>query len=180
MIHPWVPASKVGLAGRVRPESDGRPARGTGEFVAAWQFDRDAAQVRCARRQARDALVGWGLAEFADVAEHVVSELVTNAVRYGAGLVGVRLAASSGTLRIEVHDDGDARPVRRPASADDECGRGLAVIDGLITEHGGAREVTSDGDGSGKTVSVTLTIAQPGLAAVGSPRPAPSCDDYLR
>ena len=66
------------------------------------------------------------------------AQLVANAVHHGEGPVEARLSFAAGDLRIEVHDEGAGRPVRRQASCDDECGRGLEVVDGLIKEHGGS------------------------------------------
>ena len=47
-----------------------------------------------ARTQARKTLPGWGLGEHADIAELVVSELVTKAVVHGAGQIEVRLSSA--------------------------------------------------------------------------------------
>ena len=57
-----------------------------------------------------------------------------------------------------MHDDAAGRPVRKHAGADDECGRGLELLDGLIELHGGERGVTSDQAGPGKTVYVVLSL----------------------
>ena len=51
-----------------------------------YRLDADPLQVSSAREQARKALPGWGLGEHTDVAELVVSELVTNAIVHGAGI----------------------------------------------------------------------------------------------
>jgi K+-sensing histidine kinase KdpD len=119
---------------------------------------RDPLHPRHARRQARAVLGAWGLGEHADVGELIVNELVANAVCHGEGPVEVRMSFAAGDLRIEVHDEGAGRPVRRHAGSDDECGRGLEVLDGLIEEHGGERGVVDDQAGPGKTVYVMLSL----------------------
>ncbi len=115
-------------------------------------------QVSRARERARQALPAWGLAEYAELAELIVSELVTNAISHGSGLIEVRLAYEGGSLRALVHDQGDGQPVRRHPAGDWEYGRGLALIDGLIEPYGGTRGVV--GDRLGKTVYVTLPLAR--------------------
>ena len=120
---------------------------------------RDPAQVRHAREQARKAVCDWGLGGHADLAALVVSELVTNAIRHGDGPARIELSRAGRDLRMEVHDDGAGRPIRRLAGADDEAGRGLELIDGLIELHGGRRGVTEDASGPGKTVYVVIRLA---------------------
>jgi len=51
------------------------------------------------------------------------------------------------------------RPVRQHPTAEDESGRGLALIDGLIGLHGGTRAVADDSTGHGKTVYVVICLA---------------------
>jgi signal transduction histidine kinase len=123
----------------------------------------DPAQVRHAREQASKALYEWDLGEHAELCELIVSELVTNAIRHGDGEIQVRMSHACGDLRVEVHDDGAGRPVRRQPTADDESGRGLALVDGLIGLHGGRLGVTDDAAGHGKTVYVVICLA-PDLA----------------
>ncbi|MEV0038935.1 ATP-binding protein [Streptomyces sp. NPDC050804] len=77
----------------------------------------------------------------------MLSELVTNALRYGGGdRVGVRLRLTGlGMLRVEV-DDGSPVPARiRTARQGDEGGRGLLVVDGVVAERGGDWGVSADG-----------------------------------
>jgi signal transduction histidine kinase len=116
-------------------------------------------QVGHAREEARQALSRWGLGEHADLAELIVSELATNAMRHGDGVAHVRVSYARGELRVEVHDDAAGRPVRQHPTAEDESGRGLALIDGLIGLHGGTRAVADDSTGHGKTVYVAICLA---------------------
>ncbi|MFC5916285.1 ATP-binding protein [Streptomyces pulveraceus] len=66
----------------------------------------------------------------------VVSELVTNAVRYGTepgDFVLLTLDADADRTRIEVHDTARRRPRRKPESASRERGRGLLIVEALAT-----------------------------------------------
>lgn len=118
--------------------------------------DRSAARARAAlRRQLRV----WRISgELAESAELLLSELVTNAVRAqvqtqgpAAPEVGVRFVWAGGRLRLEVRDASDELPVMGDAKEDEECGRGLVLVDALASGWG------VDRDGTGKTVWVELT-----------------------
>lgn len=135
------------------------PLPADGVHLMSCELDRDPAQVRHARELARKALSDCGLGEHADLAALVVSELVTNAICHGDGIARIEMAHAGDDLRIEVHDDGSGRPVRRQPGADDEAGRGLALIDGLIALQGGHRGITEDSSGPGKTVCVVIGLA---------------------
>jgi len=130
----------------------------TGEVSLACRLGREPAHAGQAREQARQALCRWGLDQHTDLAELIVSELVTNALCHGAGLIEMRLSYAGGELRVEIHDSGVGRPVRQHVEADDECGRGLELVDGLIELHGGERGVIDDDAGPGKTVYVGLSL----------------------
>ena len=135
------------------------PVTGSNELAVSYRLDSDPAHVSRAREQARKALPGWGLGEHSDIAELIVSELVSNAMVHGAGQIEVRLScAAFHDLWAEVHDDGPGRPVRHRPGTDDECGRGLELIDGLIELYGGARGVIEDSTGLGKTVYVAVSL----------------------
>jgi hypothetical protein len=119
---------------------------------------RHPVHARDARRRARVLLAAWGLGEQASLGELVVSELVSNAVCHGEAPIWMRLSANGGGLRVEVHDGGAGRPVRKHADGGDECGRGLELLDGLIELYGGERGVIGDLAGPGKTVYVVLSL----------------------
>jgi two-component sensor histidine kinase len=79
-------------------------------------------------------------------------ELVTNAVEHAhppyGHLIATRLERLDCGVRIEVHDANDNKPERLDVSADDESGRGLALVDVLTSGRWGV----SDREGSGKMV----------------------------
>ena len=135
------------------------PLTAAPELSVSWPPGRDLTEPRNARHEIRKALFGWGLGEHAEDVELILSELVANAICHGTGLVRTRISYSSGLLRMEVHDDGPGRPVRREATADDVSGRGLTVIYGLLDLHGGTLGVEDDADGDGKTVYVSVYLA---------------------
>jgi anti-sigma regulatory factor (Ser/Thr protein kinase) len=126
---------------------------------ASCLLDRKPTEVRRARDETRKALFDWGLGEHSDVAELIVSEYVTNALTHGEGPITVRISCVGAQLRIEVHDDGPGRPVRRPVSARSESGRGLEVVDGLLAPQGGRRTLRADDSGPGKTVGAVISLA---------------------
>lgn len=79
--------------------------------------------------------------ELADDSAMIVSELVTNAIDASVVLperppVTVRLLANASCLLIEVWDQSPGDPAPREAKADDEGGRGLAVVAALSTRWG--------------------------------------------
>src|SRR5487761_1234760 len=94
------------------------------EESVSCHFGRELTEVGRAREETRKALFNWGLGEHVDIAEIVVSELVTNAIRHGRGLVRMRISRDTSYLHVEVHDDGSGRPVRRPVTVKDESGHG--------------------------------------------------------
>ncbi|MEV4230217.1 ATP-binding protein [Streptomyces bobili] len=90
-----------------------------------------------ARRHTCDQLAAWGLDDMSFTTELVVSELVTNAIRYGKSPVQLRMILQSG-LTSEVSDAGSTAPHLRRARAFDEGGRGLLLV-AQLTEHWGTR-----------------------------------------
>jgi anti-sigma regulatory factor (Ser/Thr protein kinase) len=77
--------------------------------------------------------------ETAETAELLVSELVTNAVRFTgnsgrASLISLSLRQFRDGLLIEVYDAGRNPPVRSSAGEYAEGGRGLALIEALSKE----------------------------------------------
>ncbi|MFG2544980.1 SpoIIE family protein phosphatase [Streptomyces sp. NPDC048594] len=107
------------------------------DHVAAINLPSDPAAVSGARRFASDVLAAWGLEEMSFTAELVVSELVTNAIRYGKSPVQLRLILQS-TLTCEVSDASSTAPHLRRARIFDEGGRGLLLV-AQLTDRWGAR-----------------------------------------
>lgn len=66
----------------------------------------------------------------------LVSELVTNAVRFAAGPITVRLIRAGEGLLCEVGDTGNGRPRLRRGDPFDDGGRGLRIVHRLTTRWG--------------------------------------------
>ncbi|MGA5214605.1 ATP-binding SpoIIE family protein phosphatase [Streptomyces cinereoruber] len=97
------------------------------DHVATMDLPSDPAAVSGARRFASDVLATWGLDDLSFTTELVVSELVTNAIRYGKSPVQLRLILQS-TLTCEVSDASSTAPHLRRARIYDEGGRGLLLV----------------------------------------------------
>nr|WP_308290619.1 SpoIIE family protein phosphatase [Streptomyces marispadix] len=106
--------------------------------VAYWFLDPRAQTAGQARRLARRALARWDLEELSDAVELLVSEVVTNAVRYAERPITLRLLRTD-TLRCEVGDDVPQLPRLRQARATDEGGRGLYLVNRLARRWGATR-----------------------------------------
>ncbi|WP_078901106.1 ATP-binding protein [Actinacidiphila yeochonensis] len=114
-----------------------------------------------ARHALRENMLVWGLAETADVAELVLSELFTNALRHATVpsdiLIETHFEHLPDGIRIQVHDAGSAAPVPREVPDDAEGGRGLSLVDALT----GGRWGVSSRDGAGKAVWAVIPSAAP-------------------
>ncbi|MFE9774714.1 SpoIIE family protein phosphatase [Streptomyces sp. NPDC005931] len=114
--------------------------------VATWDIPADPALVAPIRKQVVDQLGTWALTEASFTAELVVSELVTNAIRYGAPPIRLRLIHDAATLICEVSDTSHTAPHLRRAKTWDEGGRGLLLV-AQLTQRWGSRHTTE-----GKTI----------------------------
>ncbi|MCE7082138.1 SpoIIE family protein phosphatase [Streptomyces sp. ST2-7A] len=124
---------------------------------ASWVFPARGHSVRRARSAVRHTLRDWGLSSVEDSVVLLVSELVTNALRYAHGPIGVRLVRG-GSLLVEVSDPLPDPPLPRRASPEEENGRGLHLVS-LESHRWGTRR-----DPAGKTVwfEVHLPDGPPG------------------
>ncbi|MEN1885388.1 ATP-binding protein [Streptomyces mirabilis] len=102
-----------------------------------WELPPDPAAVATIRTAVGKQLRDWGLDDLTFASELIVSELVTNAIRYVGGPIQVRLIRDR-TLICEVSDTGHTTPNLRHAANDDEGGRGLFII-AQMTHHWGTR-----------------------------------------
>ncbi|MFJ3493529.1 SpoIIE family protein phosphatase [Streptomyces sp. NPDC086091] len=108
--------------------------------VAEWELPVDPAAVAEARKAASRRLGAWGLEELSFTTELVVSELVTNAIRYAGGPIRLRLIRERALLVCEVHDAGATTPHLRHPRTTDEGGRGLLLVS-QVTRRWGTRFV---------------------------------------
>ncbi|MGW6893480.1 SpoIIE family protein phosphatase [Streptomyces chartreusis] len=121
------------------------------DSVGDWTLPREPRSVGRAREYARGRLLSWDLEPLVDTTELLVSELVTNALRYGEGEIRLRLLLDR-TLVCEVWDSGLVQPRRRRARDTDEGGRGLQLV-GLLSAAWGSRRTPR-----GKTVWFELPL----------------------
>ncbi|MYS16950.1 ATP-binding SpoIIE family protein phosphatase, partial [Streptomyces sp. SID4982] len=95
--------------------------------VAQWEVPADPAAVSEVRAEVTRRLAEWGLEDLTFTTELILSELVTNAIRYGRGPIGVRLLRGR-SLICEVSDGTTTSPHLRYAASTDEGGRGLFLV----------------------------------------------------
>ncbi|MFI2211000.1 ATP-binding protein [Streptomyces sp. NPDC020141] len=129
----------------------------THSVEARWRLPRSARSAGRARALLRERLAAWEISgEAAENAELLLSELVANAARHAplppGREIGVRLVHADGMLRLEVADADARRPEPRTAAADEEGGRGLALVAALAERWGCAPRPY----GIGKTVWAEL------------------------
>ncbi|MGW4518381.1 SpoIIE family protein phosphatase [Streptomyces sp. NPDC004393] len=103
--------------------------------VASWDLPTEPAVVSTARHLAAQQLSEWGLEHLVPTTELIISELVTNAIRHGAGPIRLRLIQHQ-VLTCEVFDSGKCYPRLRHARIVDENGRGLFLIAQLSSRWG--------------------------------------------
>ena len=118
--------------------------------------------VPCARGHVRSVAHEWGLAELADTAELLASELVTNAVQAAGRLrttappvVRLNFSTDEESLVIRVWDASDDMPIWQEAAPDQTGGRGLMLVETLSADWGAYREA------DGKVVWAMITSARP-------------------
>ncbi|MFF4603373.1 SpoIIE family protein phosphatase [Streptomyces sp. NPDC001339] len=103
--------------------------------VADWDVPPDPSAVAGVRAMAVRKLTEWGLADEAFTTELILSELVTNSIRYASGPIHVRLIRDT-SLICEVSDRSSTSPHLRQAATTDEGGRGLFLIAQLAERWG--------------------------------------------
>ena len=101
--------------------------------------------VKTGRDFTRVTLADWDMPDLVDLAELVVSELVTNALRHGvpsacerAGehCIRLRLLAQAPFVMCMVTDPGSDIPVLRESGPTSESGRGLNVVESCSVRWG--------------------------------------------
>jgi anti-sigma regulatory factor (Ser/Thr protein kinase) len=119
--------------------------------------------VSCARGHVRTVALEWGLADLADTAELLASEIATNAVQASQRLRPradlpvvpvIRLWVTSDGVCMVIHvwDASDEMPILQDFAADGEGGRGLLLVSTLGKDWGAYRKAEG-----GKVVWVMIT-----------------------
>jgi serine phosphatase RsbU (regulator of sigma subunit)/PAS domain-containing protein/anti-sigma regulatory factor (Ser/Thr protein kinase) len=103
--------------------------------IAQWPVPPDPAAVGEVRAAVTRKLAEWGLDELAFGTELILSELVTNALRYGGAPIRVRMLYDR-NLICEVYDSSSTAPHLRYATMTDEGGRGLFLVAQLAERWG--------------------------------------------
>ncbi|MFF3611599.1 SpoIIE family protein phosphatase [Streptomyces sp. NPDC002580] len=122
--------------------------------IGSWTLPNDPAAVADARAHAERQLEEWGLGAYAFTATLVVSELVTNAVRYSDGPIDVRLILDGTVVVCEVADDSSTAPHLRHAEEFDEGGRGL-YLTWQVSRRWGTRP-----ESRGKTIWAEIALSE--------------------
>jgi anti-sigma regulatory factor (Ser/Thr protein kinase) len=99
-------------------------------------LDSSAQSPARARAMAADVVADLHLEPLGDDLALVVSELVTNAIRYAAPPVELEIEADEHRVTVAVGDGSPGRPVPRQLTADSEGGRGLTLVDLVAAETG--------------------------------------------
>ncbi|MGW4565783.1 SpoIIE family protein phosphatase [Streptomyces sp. NPDC004561] len=128
--------------------------------VAEWEVPSDPALVPSVRARCRETLLEWGLGDTAFATELIVSELVTNAIRYGSPPVTLRLLHGR-SLVCEVSDGSSTSPRLRRAATTDEGGRGLFLV-AQFAQRWGTRYTTR-----GKVIWAEQALLDGAVAAPG-------------
>ncbi|GAB2835526.1 ATP-binding protein [Lentzea nigeriaca] len=90
-----------------------------------------------ARQVVRDAATSWGLSEdLADDAQLVVTELVSNGIDHGEGLITLTVSRRNSGMLVEVHDESSKQPLVRPVDPSSARGRGMQLVQALSARWG--------------------------------------------
>ncbi|MFI1151699.1 SpoIIE family protein phosphatase [Streptomyces sp. NPDC020817] len=131
--------------------------------IAEWEVPADPAAVSRVRGAASSQLAAWGLEDISFTAGLILSELITNAIRYGNAPIRVRMLRDR-SLICEVSDGSSTSPHLRYAATTDEGGRGLFLV-AQYAERWGTRYTER-----GKVIWAELPLT-------GGPEPAPPAPD---
>lgn len=125
------------------------------ERVSTWTLVGGVEGVAAGRAWVRQLFEAWRLAPLVELAELIVSELLTNALRHAAGPVELTVLLLDETVTLAVRDAGTPLPRLHKVSETDEAGRGLHLVS-VLAARWGARPTVR-----GKVVWCDLPLPRP-------------------
>jgi anti-sigma regulatory factor (Ser/Thr protein kinase) len=147
--HHWLPAGSGQLGTLTEPRPSGiadfADRHPPDEQTVTCELAPRPESVKAGRDFTRITLQQWGMADITDVAELVVSELVTNALRHGLlsarrmpgeHPIGLRLLRQARYVMCLITDPSADVPVRRDSGECAEGGRGLQVVESCSVRWG--------------------------------------------
>lgn len=110
--------------------------------------------IPAARSFLAKLLQGWDVADpVIDDASLLATELMSNAVEHGSGIVHLEIAVHDGLLRVGVHDGAVELPVLGEVTETGLAGRGIWIVQAISGDWGS----DTSGEEPGKTVWFELT-----------------------
>jgi serine phosphatase RsbU (regulator of sigma subunit)/anti-sigma regulatory factor (Ser/Thr protein kinase) len=104
--------------------------------VATWKLGGGLETVSQARAWARGVVASWDVEPLAELAELLVSELVTNALRHASGPIELTALLLDEIITLAVSDADQPLPRLRKVNDADEGGRGLQLVSMLASRWG--------------------------------------------
>jgi anti-sigma regulatory factor (Ser/Thr protein kinase) len=104
---------------------------------STYELPANTTSARLARELVRSNLAGFDVTMI-EVAELLVSELVTNAVAHAQSAPTMRIDVSRQGIKVAVHDDAPGPVTVQDAADDAPGGRGLLLVDSLAASWGWA------------------------------------------
>ncbi|MFE3857247.1 ATP-binding protein [Streptomyces griseorubiginosus] len=145
------------------------PERPTYGFTVAAAVEA----VASARREVAAMVGKLGVSvsdETVETIELLASEVIANAVLYSAAPCDVAVTRADERLRVEVTDTNPSLPSAVDAGPDDECGRGLLLVDALADAWG------VQPDPRGKVTWFEIAVEPSAKSSGYDPLGAPSSD----
>jgi signal transduction histidine kinase len=116
--------------------------------------------------------------------DQAISSMVDNALRYGSGLVTLRLCVHEGKAEIHVLDQGEGFPdnfvaraferfSRASSQSDGGSGLGLAIVQTVARAHGGEAHAATAEDGADVWLALPLCSSAPRARSSFRRRPPP-------
>jgi serine phosphatase RsbU (regulator of sigma subunit) len=110
--------------------------------IVSWRLHGVDTEIAPSRVRVREALLTWELPRLVDTAELLVTELATNALRYGKAPFDLQVLLLDDVVTFAVADADPPLPRFRRSSYDDEGGRGLQLV-ATLASRWGARATTT-------------------------------------